>query len=86
MLMHYHKSSKILPKKGRNMRVTTLIQLRDAITDILKFPSKSAFPIEISYHRGIDSPNYRVTIVEVKEDVFIDSEGNKWIKEKKETD
>lgn len=64
------------------MRATTIGKLRTLVGKVLK-DSKTKYPLEIVYNRKIDTPKYKITIELYEEDVFIDANGCKWIKEPK---
>lgn len=41
------------------------------------------FPIKVTFCEGIGSSTYEITIDKLEEDFFIDTNGCKWVKEKK---
>lgn len=48
----------------------------------MKDTTSKTFPQEIIFNRGIEYPQYKITIEEVEEDFFVDSKGTKWMRVK----
>lgn len=64
------------------MKVSNLSELRKVIIHIMKDTTSKTFPQEIIFNRGIEYPQYKITIEEVEEDFFVDSKGTKWMRVK----
>lgn len=71
------------------MKINKLIDLKRTFGLMLKNQSRSnskglstEFPKEIIFSRGIEFPQYKITIEEIEDDYFIDAKGTKWMKVK----
>lgn len=62
------------------MKVTKLLELKSSIAKLINNSSASDFPKTIIFSRGIDFPQFKITIEVVEEDFFIDQKGVKWVR------
>ncbi len=42
--------------------------------------SEDEFPIEFILSQGMEFPDYKITIIAIEKDHFIDANGQKWVK------
>ena len=61
-------------------------ELNKAIKRIVSLDQEDDFPIEFNYNESMECPKYRITIVRLESDTFIDSKGQKWKKVEEDED
>lgn len=60
------------------MKFDNIPNLKRELHGILESHEKHKFPLQFQFQKGMEFPNFNITIEKVESDIFIDSNGQKW--------